>query len=132
MARRKNSSDHEISEILQNAESASELSEDDIEENYESTDDSEEPDDVTMLSSNISNSSDEDNSPPPKRKMPPPERKWKEGNFILTIEQFTITHSGISNNLLNTSLETPFDFFELFFDSSLVGNIVTQTNIYRN
>ncbi|CAF1349211.1 unnamed protein product [Didymodactylos carnosus] len=64
--------------------------------------------------------------------MPPPERKWKEGSFIPTIEQFTITHSGISNNLLNTSLETPFDFFELFFDSSFVGNIVTQTNIYRN
>jgi hypothetical protein len=85
-----------------------------------------------MRSANISNSSDEDSSPPPKRKIPLPERKWKEGNFIPKIEPFTITHSGILNNLLNISLETPLDFFELFFDSSLVENIVTQTNIYQN
>jgi hypothetical protein len=132
MARHKNSADHEISEILQNAESASESSEDDIKQNYESTDDFEESDDLSMRSANISNSSDEDSSPPPKRKIPPPERKWKEGNFIPKIEPFTITHSGILNNLLNISLETPLDFFELFFDSSLVENIVTQTNIYQN
>jgi len=86
MARRKNSSDDEILKFLQNAESASESSEDDIEQNYESTDDSEEPDDASMCSANISNSSDKDNSLPPKRKMPSPERKWKEGKFIPKIE----------------------------------------------
>ena len=79
MARRKNSSDHEISEILQNAESASESSEDDIEQNYESADDFEEPDDVSMRSANISNSSDEDSSPPPKRKMSTTIEKMERG-----------------------------------------------------
>lgn len=85
-----------------------------------------------MYSANTSKLSNEDSSPPVKRKMPPSKRKWKEGKFIPKIAEFTITHSGISNNLLNTSLETPLDFFEWFFDSSLVGDIVTQTNIYQN
>jgi hypothetical protein len=84
-----------------------------------------------MDSANVSNSSDEVSSPPSKRKMAPPERKWKEGKFTPKNEQFTATHSRISKNLLNVSLTTPLDFFELFFDSSLVGNIVTQTNIYK-
>jgi hypothetical protein len=58
MVRHKNSLDHEILEILQNAESASKSSEDDIEQNYESTDNSKELDDASMDSANIFNSSD--------------------------------------------------------------------------
>jgi hypothetical protein len=55
----KNSLDHEILEILQNAESAS-----------ESSDDFEESSDISMDSAIISNSSDADESPPSKKKMP--------------------------------------------------------------
>ncbi|CAF1401911.1 unnamed protein product [Adineta ricciae] len=132
MARRRDSSDHEILEIIQNAESECESYEDDIDENYLSADSSEEENDISMDSANISNLSDEDGSPLPKRKMPRLERKWREGQFVPQVQEFTITNSGISSNLLNNPLETPFDFFEYFFDASLVGSIVTQTNLYQH
>jgi len=119
--RHKKSSDHEILEILQNVESAS-----------ESSDDFEEWNNISTDSANVSNSSDEGEFSLPQKKMRPSERERKVGKFTPKIQQFTVTQSGISNNLPNVYLETPLDFFEHFFASSLVEDIVRQTNIYKN
>lgn len=57
--------------------------------------------------------------------------KWTNGQaFTPTVHHFDVTHSGISDNVTIADDSPYLDYFNMFFDHSLMDTIVTETNNY--
>ena len=56
------------------------------------------------------------------------ERQWQYGTFIPTVPQF-IGEYGLRNTV-SFAERTPLDYFQIFFDETLVQSIVGETNHY--
>jgi len=55
-------------------------------------------------------------------------RNWRKGCFNPRLFSFDSSGCGLSSSIKSLPLETPLDFFELFFDPKLLEMIVVQTN----
>jgi hypothetical protein len=58
-------------------------------------------------------------------------RKWRKGSFNPRLFSFDSSGCGLSSAIKNLTLETPLDFFELFFDRRLLEMIVKETNRFH-
>ena len=58
----------------------------------------------------------------------PGERQWHCGTFIPIISQF-VGQAGLQDKILLVE-RTPLDYFQLFFDETLMQHIVDETNRY--
>ena len=58
-------------------------------------------------------------------------RNWRKGNFNPRLFSFDSSDCGLSSRIKNLTLETPLDFFELFFDRKLLEIIVKETNRFH-
>ena len=58
-------------------------------------------------------------------------RNWRKGNFNPRLFSFDSGGCGLSSTIKNFTLETPLDFFELFFDRKLLELIVKETNRFH-
>jgi hypothetical protein len=58
-------------------------------------------------------------------------RNWRKGNFNPRLFNFDSSSCGLSSKIKNLTLETPLDFFELFFDRRLLEIIVKETNRFH-
>jgi hypothetical protein len=58
-------------------------------------------------------------------------RNWRKGNFNPRLFNFDSSDCGLSSRIKNLTLETPLDFFELFFDRKLLEIIVKETNRFH-
>ena len=58
-------------------------------------------------------------------------RNGKKESFKPYLFSFDSSDCGLSSTLTNLFLETPLDFFELFFNSNLVETIVEETNRFH-
>ncbi|CAF3014252.1 unnamed protein product [Rotaria sp. Silwood2] len=58
-------------------------------------------------------------------------RNWRKGNFNPRLFNFDSRSCGLSSKIKNLTLETPLDFFELFFDRRLLEIIVKETNRFH-
>lgn len=54
-------------------------------------------------------------------------RSWRTSYFTPRIFEFT-EDTGISSEVLNLKNEPPLDFFEVLFDQTILGQIVSETN----
>ena len=58
-------------------------------------------------------------------------RNWRQGDFKPRLFHFDSSSCGLSSTIINLALETPLDFFELFFDPKLFEMIVDETNRFH-
>ena len=58
-------------------------------------------------------------------------RKWRKGNFNPRLFSFDSSSCGLSSTIKNLTLETPLDFFELFFDRKLLEMMVKEINRFH-
>ncbi|CAF1189261.1 unnamed protein product, partial [Rotaria sordida] len=117
-------SDYEIQDIL--ADSASE-SEAEIEGGGEEEDNYEdmEVDEPEETSINFSASNRRTT-----RNQNIPSQIWSTGNFKPHLFHFDSSESGLTQYLMNHQLQVPLDFFQFYFDQTLMDIIVTETNRY--
>jgi len=122
MARKTNSSEQEISQILADSNSDS-----DTEISY-SDDLTSDSDDSISDAGNSTSDSDEKEEPPSRKKRSE-FFNWKPGRFVSKSLHFNNENAGISSDLELGN--DPIDYFELFFDQKIMEYIAEETNRYR-